>query len=634
LFNIISIGIYSSLREENVKRKIVISLTLLSILALIITMVGCGSSENTTTPTQTTAVTRGDISLEIMGSGNLALSTVKDLTFDQFYQEGIVSAINFAVGDTVTKGQVLASLDTSEWNDELQILEAAVTTAQRNVTSKERALATAERTVVTLTRTVTTKEEAVTTAERQVKSKELAVTQAQLDVTSANITLNKITEVKEIQDRIDNYIFVIKYAKLMAKGEYRYGIGANTSYNYWMTVIDQAQAELAQAQADLANILGGTSTLTSEEVALQVAQAQLQIEMKQMALEDAQIAVENAKKAVDEAEIAVDDAKQDLINAQLDVKDAQTDLDDANRTVVEAQNTLDNAKAASSEIVAPFDGFVTKVNATGGDQVYKGAVIVQVADPNKFEAEILVSEMDILSVSLNDTGTVVADAIADVSFPVEVTHISPTATISSSVVNYAVTVEVTSLTPVATTITSTIQRPSGNFTPPEGSEFPEGFTPPTDFTPSADFTPPEGMELPTGRSDTWRQDNTQTTDNATEKEYTLKSGMTVTVTLTIPLSTNVLLVPSSAIITQGSQSYVVVILDDGTMENRVVTTGNTDYTYTEITSGLTEGEVINALPTASTTTVTTTATTTDQDRPDDGFMIPGMGDGGSPPGGF
>ena len=123
---------------------------------------------------------------------------------------------------------------------------------------------------------------------------------------------------------------------------------------------------------------------------------------------------------------------------ELQVELAQARYDDA-------QKALEEALAASPEIIAPFAGFITNVNVKGGDEVMKGTVAVTLADPDKFEAEILVSEMDIYQVEVGGAATVEADAFSGVIIPATVTHISPTATIQSGVVNYSVTVEVQSL---------------------------------------------------------------------------------------------------------------------------------------------------------------------------------------------
>ena len=83
--------------------------------------------------------------------------------------------------------------------------------------------------------------------------------------------------------------------------------------------------------------------------------------------------------------------------------------------------------------------------------------------------------------------------------------------------------------------------------------------------------------------------------------------MTVTVSVIVASRTNVLLVPSTAITTQGNQSYVNVVSASGALEKRAVQTGLSDFQNTEITSGLTEGEKVN-VPLKTTTTTTTSST--------------------------
>jgi hypothetical protein len=176
-------------------------------------------------------------------------------------------------------------------------------------------------------------------------------------------------------------------------------------------------------------------------------------------------------------------------------------------------------------------------------------------------------------------------------------------------VNYPVTVEVTSLKAVAATQTSTLPAFSGNFTPP------------TNFSPSANFTSRDGS--PRSDNSTLRQALIASANATAAKEYTLKSGMTVTVILTIPLSTNVLLVPSSAITTLNGISFVEVMSSNGTAERRIIITGNTDYTNTEVKSGLNEGDKV-IIPTSTKTTTTTTTTRSSQRNQ---IFIPGIGGG-------
>ena len=82
-----------------------------------------------------------------------------------------------------------------------------------------------------------------------------------------------------------------------------------------------------------------------------------------------------------------------------------------------------------------------------------------------------------------------------------------------------------------------------------------------------------------------------------------------------------LLVPNSAITTQGWQTYVQVLSPDGAIEERVIQTGISDWQYTEVTDGLNEGEQVVALQ------GTTTTPSTSQEGPSGGIRIPGMGGG-------
>jgi HlyD family secretion protein len=584
--------------------------TLLAILVLgtvVATLSGCGSnSDEETSKTQIATAKRGNLTLEITAAGNLALSTIEDLTFDLFYAKGTVGEVNVAAGDTVTEGEILASLDTTEWNDQIQVLEDALTTAQRNVTTKERALATAQR-------QVTAKEQALTEAERQVTAKELALRQAQIDVETAQYNLDSIEEVKEQQDIIDNIDYQLQFIGTKITESLSPGADPR-DWQFWTNEKTRVTNLRTAAQQELNDILADRSINITANVAIEV-------KRKQLAIETAQMNLDTASKAVADLEITVNNAQQDLTFAQMDVADAQTDLDNANQKAADAQDSLDEARAASPEIVAPFDGFITKVNVAGGDEVLKGTVVAQVADPNKFEADILVSEMDIPNVKLGGEATITSDAISGIIMTANVTHIAPTATIQSGVVNYNVRVEVQSIRPAftsqnatlsATTNNTTTQLPSrlqaavdaGRMTQQQAEDFiknglPEGFTAGQGFASSGNFTPPEGFTFPAISNS---QAKSQITTLA-NTDFQLRQGMTVTVNVIVASRTNVMLVPNGAVTTEGTQSYVQVISASGVPEKRAVKTGLSDWQYTEITDGLKEGEQVSVtLNTASATT--------------------------------
>jgi len=218
-------------------------------------------------------------------------------------------------------------------------------------------------------------------------------------------------------------------------------------------------------------------------------------------------------------------------NAQIDVNEAQSNVDTA-------QSKLDEEEALNSTVVAPFDGFITSIKASGGDEVNKGSIAMQIADPDQFEASFSVSESDIFSVTVGQSAVVEVDANG-FSFPAKVTAIAPLATTSSGVVTYKVTAELTSLVPISNAATS----------------------------------------------------GAATDKSVTAGAATLKQGLSATVTITIQEKKNVLVVPSRAITTQGGKSTVQVV-NGATIETVDVTTGLSDDSNIEIASGLSEGQTV------------------------------------------
>jgi HlyD family secretion protein len=556
-------------------RKILILALILSLVSVLV--LGCKKeTATTTTKTLTATVQKGNITESITGTGNLAYSNVEKLAFEM---AGYVEAVMVSAGDTVNKGQELVKLDTSVWDTQLKTLEKALVTAQRNLTTKERALVTAQ---------------------RQVTTKELAVRQGELDLQTTENSLSNVSDVKTAQDAVDAIQLSINVAQanwLIAGAQ-----GNDAAVAYYIQYIANLKQTLTQAQKNLQEIKSGISTSISSDIALQIAKIKLQIEQSKRSLEDAKLAIEDAKTAVSDAQLNVADAKQ---------------------AVQDAQDALDESKSLSPIIKAPFDGFITKVNVVGGDDIQKGTVALQIADPNQFSANIVVTENDIFSVKLGGTATISLDALSDLTYPAEITAIAPTATVSQGVVNYSVTVKLTSLQPITASqnLFSQLQSqfPSGALPTALPTEFPSGALP-TDRFPSG--TRPTGIPPTNIPSQGIAGASQFPTTTSSSTSYTLKDGLSATVEIISRQVTNVLIVSSKAI-TRKAQSYTVQVVSGTTTETRTVKIGMTDGTNTEITEGLSEGEQVTYIVSSSSSTSSTNNNNRQQ-------LIPGIGG----PGGF
>jgi len=529
------------------------------------------------------AVQRGDLSIDITAAGNLVLSRTEELTFEI---AGTVEEVLVEEGDTVEEGEVLAKLGASEWEDHLEALEGSLTAAERNLSARGRAVTTAERNLAA-------KERAVTTREND-------LLQAEINLKTAQRALDVMTDVQEAQDAVEEAEYDLQIARARLQEALESTAGGDPSY--WLNQISIIQTGLAEARAELAEVLAepDNSGVTITEVSLK----QLQLDLNQKKLAAAEEAVEVAQGDVVEA-------RKDIEDAQVAVADAQEDLDGA-------REELDEAMATSLEIVAPFDGFITRANVEGGDEVLAGTVAVQLADPEKFEADILVSEMDILPVKLGGEAWVQVDAMSGLTLPAKVTHIAPTATIQQGVVNYKVTVELDLSAPLASVTPS--ERPeqpetgpealsrrldeavkAGRITQEQAEQFKQRLEQMDEAVKAGRISQEQVEEM----RKRFEQGGTGEIRRGMMPEtIQLREGLTVTVTVIVEEKNDVLLVPNQAIIRQGNETFVRVSKDGVTTE-RLIKTGISNWQYTEVTEGLGEGEKVVVTGTVATNSPTT-----------------------------
>ncbi len=227
----------------------------------------------------------------------------------------------------------------------------------------------------------------------------------------------------------------------------------------------------------------------------------------------------------------------------LDIQSDQLSIEQAQNNLTDAQNTL-----ADYTIRAPFAGTIAAVGVSVGDNVSGGTTIATIITPQQY-AEIPLNEVDAAKVKVGDQATLTFDALPNLTVAGHVTEMDTIGTVSQGVVTYNVQV-------------------------------------------------------------------TLDTQNAT-----IKPGMSVSANIVTNVAQNAIGVPSAAVHTQGQTSYVLVVpqsaiastLSDGSVilngapESVPVTTGITDGTNIEITSGLNAGDRV---VTRTTSGVTGAAVTT------------------------
>lgn len=283
--------------------------------------------------------------------------------------------------------------------------------------------------------------------------------------------------------------------------------------------------------------------------------------------------IESAKSAITSAERSIEERKLSLAKT----KEGPDDLDVRAKKIViqQKEDALTTARETLADhyVRAPFAGVIAKVIAKKGDSASAGTAVATLITKQKI-AEISLNEIDVAKVKTGEKTTLTFDAVPDLTITGKVAEVDAVGTVSQGVVTYTVKI-------------------------------------------SFD----------------------------TEDER-IKTAMSVSATIITEAKPNVLLVPNSAVKSRNERKYVEVpngkrvestatanigggvVLKSTPLERRVKT-GSSNDEFTEITSGLEEGDVI-----ITRTIGPSSAQTQTSQGQNSLFRVPGVGGGSGPSGGF
>ena len=258
----------------------------------------------------------------------------------------------------------------------------------------------------------------------------------------------------------------------------------------------------------------------------------------------------------EQAEFTLQDAKTiyDRTNYLYNIgAKSKEDLDNAQYNYDTAQSKLEEAESNLSEtvIVSPMDGVVIGEPVTDGTMAVQGnsnpTVIMRIADLSRKQIFAKVDETDIGSVRVGQKATFTVDAYNGKTFTATVSKISQTDMDNSwNISNSSSSSSSSSAAVIYYSVT-------------------------------LDVDDPEGLLMP---------------------------SMTARVEIETANKDSALAVPLSALKTDKNGTYVIVIKDDGTTENRYVETGIYGDEFVEIINGLSENEKVDVTMVKKSTTAT------------------------------
>lgn len=410
-------------------------------------------------PTTQAAVPTVALSLGVSGTGVVLANQSSDLVFQV---QGIVNEVFVQEGDVVTKGQVLARLDTRTFDQQIQQAEASLASAN----AQEGALNEPPKAydVRAAQAQLQAAQAALAQAQAGPKNQDVenlraSVTTAQtnLQATKDRLSIAKTQSESQMQQLTDALTQAqASYAKAKSDWEYVQSTGNNpsnptttnaqgkavenqlsdSSRQTYYTAFVQSEASMRQLekQVDLA-VKAFDAARQSEVTGIEVAEQQVvqaQAALDKLLLPKDQDVIAQAQSAVVQAQAA----RQRLNPSPSDSTKAQVAAG-----IAQAQAALNLAQInrERAELIAPYDGTISLVNVDPGDpSSVSGGPAVQIVDTSKLKIDANISDIDIAKLKLGQKVQVYADALPDKQFTGSISYIAPSATVSGNIRTYLV----------------------------------------------------------------------------------------------------------------------------------------------------------------------------------------------------
>ena len=380
------------------KKLTIFLVILLLILAFVLSQLGrtaAASKALTYQFVRTTTLQKTSLTDSVSVTGTVASGSTASVTASDSVKTYKVTAVNVAVGDTVKAGDVIATLDTSD-------VEKQIETAQQNYSD--------------------TLDQAETSYTQSVEDQSTNLTQLQEDLANAQedydtLGLDRYSSMQDptMADKTNREIV-----------EYYYGLYAEKIAQLENTIAS-LQIQLTNAQkdgnADQQQAIQGQ--LTDYQTQLSTTKGQCSI--PELGLQGFDTISKYYTDIIPQYKDALDQAQQQYDNAvttnSRNVDSAETKLEQASRTpdtLTTLQSTLEDCT-----LTATMDGTITELNATVGS-VCTGTVAT-IQDVSDLTVEVTIPASSVGKLSTGMQCNITSDATGDATITGTLTRIDPVA---------------------------------------------------------------------------------------------------------------------------------------------------------------------------------------------------------------
>ncbi|MCX6032806.1 MAG: efflux RND transporter periplasmic adaptor subunit [Chloroflexi bacterium] len=375
------------------------------------------AATTTTSYTQIVEVKQGNLSANLTVVGQLDALQRSDLTFERMNGTAKLLTLAVKAGNTVTAGQVLATIDPASYQQvvdrvksDLQAAEEKLADLKTPVT--ELKIAKADLAIAKADYQLQQAQDALDTlVNPDLPALQTAVADAQSTLAKAQADLVALQNDAATADKIAK----LRDADSKLGDAYNRLAGENYGDTYYQDRLQVAYNKMLDAQ----------DTRVTAEIQQQVniVGAQLQVRKAKKTLADAQeklatsqvggdpLALAKAKSAVRDAEVALATAKDDRVTLTEGtdatvLASAQADVDKKRLAAADAEAAL-----AGTKLTAPFAGTILQTNAAVGDTIASTKKILTVADLAGLQVVASIDETTIKRVVQGQTAQITFDAL-------------------------------------------------------------------------------------------------------------------------------------------------------------------------------------------------------------------------------
>lgn len=389
---------------KNKKARIALILVAIIVAGLIIKNVFLGGgAEIGTAMVDTVPVEVRDLSDTIALTGTIQGESTTNITS---VAAAKFTEVNVAVGDIVSEGQVLASLDAKDI--EIQIQEVSTNLGRSNTLKQ---IATNDATAA-LYYAQADKNTAVSEAQTAIDRANAAAGSANADLAASNGLLDSYKKLKTAADKAAKELAAAETALSAARDEL--AAVPEGSEN-------DAARDAAQAKVDAANEKATAAAAAKAEADTKLANKQSSIVAAYGSIAGLEAKIQSAAEAVTAANHGVEDANSAMSKATTTadraIAAAASGLASNNNALVDytAADTLKELNAAMEDctLKAPVNGVVTSVACSVGDKNTPGAAVITIANTGNLIFSAMVDEKDIMKLEEGMKATLTTNAVKD-----------------------------------------------------------------------------------------------------------------------------------------------------------------------------------------------------------------------------